>query len=221
MSYRAVLLDIDGTLVDSNEAHVAAWVEALREGGYEVSAERIRPLIGMGGDHLLPAAVGLDKESEAGKRIARRHGELFKERLPDLRPFPGVRPLLERLQAEGLERMAATSAEPDEVEALLEIAGVTDLVQGAASADDAPSSKPDPGILQAALERLKCSPADALLLGDAPYDVEAAHRAGMSTLALRSGGFSDADLAGALAIYDDAADLLARYDESPLARRGG
>ncbi len=216
MRYRGILLDIDGTLVDSNEAHVEAWVQALHENGYEVSKEKIRPLIGMGSDNLLPAAVGVDKESGPGKRIAERHGELFKERLPRLRPFPGVRPLLEKMKAEGLKRLVATSAEPDDVKALLEIAGVTDLVEGAADSGDAESSKPDPDVVKAALARLKLGPEEVLLLGDTPYDIEAATRAGVGTLAVRSGGFPDEELEGALALYDDAADLLARYDSSPL-----
>jgi HAD superfamily hydrolase (TIGR01509 family) len=218
MPYCGVLLDIDGTLVDSNEAHVVAWVQALRENGYDVSRDKIRPLIGMGGDNLLPAAVGVDKESDSGKRIAKRHGELFKERLPRLRAFPGVRPLLEKMKEEGLALLIATSAEPDEVKALLEIAGVLDLVQGAADAGDADSSKPDPDIVQAALGRLKLRPEEAVLLGDTPYDIEAAHRAGVATIAVRSGGFADEELKGAIALYDDAADLLARYDSSPLAQ---
>jgi HAD superfamily hydrolase (TIGR01509 family) len=217
MPYHGILLDIDGTLVDSNEAHVDAWVQALRENGYDVSREKIRPLIGMGGDNLLPAAVRVDKESAAGKRIARRHGELFKERLPGLHPFPGVRPLLERMKEEGLALLVATSAEPDEVKALLEVAGALDLVQGAADAGDADSSKPDPDIVHAALGRLKLRPEEAVLLGDTPYDVEAARRAGVATIALRSGGFPDEELRGAIALYDDAADLLARYGSSPLA----
>jgi HAD superfamily hydrolase (TIGR01509 family) len=216
MPYRGVLLDIDGTLIDSNEAHVQAWVQALQENGHDLGPEKIRPLVGMGGDNLLPAAVGLDKESEEGRRIAKRHGELFKERLPDLRPFPRVRPLLLRMKAEGLERLAASSAEPDEVKALLEIADVLDLVQGAADSGDAAHSKPYPDIVQAALGRLNLRPEEAIFLGDSPYDVEAARRAGVATIALRSGGFSDEDLKGALALYDDAADLLGRYESSPL-----
>jgi HAD superfamily hydrolase (TIGR01509 family) len=216
MPYRGILLDIDGTLIDSNEAHVEAWVQALRENGFEAGKEKIRSLIGMGGDNLLPAAVGVDKESEEGKKIAKRHGELFKERLPHLHPFPGVRPLLEKMKAEGLKRLAATSAEPDDVKALLEVAGVVDLVQGAADSGDADHSKPDPDIVRAALDRLKLRPAEVVFLGDTPYDVEAARRAGVATIALRSGGFSDEDLKGALALYDDAADLLARFDSSPL-----
>jgi HAD superfamily hydrolase (TIGR01509 family) len=216
--YHGVLLDIDGTLVDSNEAHVEAWAEALAENGHAIGKEKIRRLIGMGGDNFLPAAAGIDQESALGKRIAERHGELFKERLPRLRPFPGVRPLLEKLKAEGLKQVVASSAQPDEVKALLEIAGVTDLIEDTADSGDAASSKPDPDIVQAALARLQLSPREVVLLGDTPWDVEAAGRAGVATIAVRSGGFRDEDLKGAIALYDDAADLLARYASSPLGR---
>lgn len=216
--YRGVLLDIDGTLVDSNEAHVEAWVRALTENGHAVSKEKIRGLVGMGGDNLLPAAVGIDKENPEGKRIAERHGALFQERLPHLRPFPRVRPLLLKMKKKGLKLLVASSAEPDEVKALLQIAGVADLIEGTADSGDAASSKPDPDIVKAALERIGLPAGEVLLLGDTPYDIEAAGKAGVKSLAVRSGGFADADLQGALAVYDDAADLLARYASSPLGR---
>jgi HAD superfamily hydrolase (TIGR01509 family) len=219
--YRAVLLDIDGTLVDSNEAHVDAWVQALRENGYDIAADRIRGLIGMGGDNLLPAAVDLDKQSSRGEKIAARHGELFREQLPDIRPFPGVRQLLLRMKEEGLALAVASSAEPEEVKALLEVAGVADLIDREASAGDAESSKPDPDIVNAALARLDLRPREAVLLGDTPYDIAAARRAGVGTIAVRSGGFPDEELDGALALYDDAADLLARYGSSPLGTAEG
>lgn len=216
MSYRSVILDIDGTLVDSNEAHVQAWVTALAEHGFDVPAEKIRRLIGMGGDNLLPAAIGVEKDSERGKPIAERHDELFKERLPTLKPFPRVRELLERMKADGLRLVVATSSEPDQMKALLDIAGVADLLEDAASKGDAESSKPEPDIVQAALDRLDLPAGEAVMLGDTPYDVEAAGKIGIGTIALRCGGFTDEDLGRAIAIYDDAADLLARYDTSPL-----
>ncbi len=216
MSYRGVILDIDGTLVDSNEAHVEAWVTALAEHGFDVPAEKIRRLIGMGGDNLLPAAVGIEKDSERGKPIAERHDELFKERLPTLKPFPRVRELLERMKEDGLTLVVATSSEPDQMKALLDIAGVADLLEDAASKGDAESSKPDPDIVQAALDRLGLPAGEAVMLGDTPYDVEAAGKIGIGTIAVRCGGFPDEDLGRAIALYDDAADLLARYDTSPL-----
>lgn len=216
--YRGVLLDVDGTLVDSNHAHVDAWMQAFSENGYDVSKEKVRKLIGMGGDNLLPEAVGVDPESPEGKKLADRHTELFKEKLPVLRAFPGVRQLLERLRDEGLDLVVATSAQRDELDPLLEIAGVKDLLDEATSADDAESSKPDPDIIHASLDRLGCPPEEAVMLGDTPYDVAAAGKAGVGVIAFRCGGlFTDEELKGALAIYDGPADLLAHYEESPLS----
>jgi HAD superfamily hydrolase (TIGR01509 family) len=218
--YRAVLLDVDGTLVDSNEAHIQAWVEALAEHGIDVPSERIRSLVGMGGDNLLPAAVGIEKDSPKGEAIAERRGEIFRSRyLPHIRPFPAVRPLLERMRAAGLELAVASSSPAEEMKPLLERAGVSDLIGDTASGSDAERSKPDPDIVHAALRKIGRRSEEALLLGDTPYDIQAAGKAGVGVIALRCGGFSDEDLHGALAIYDDAADLLAGFDESPLGAR--
>jgi HAD superfamily hydrolase (TIGR01509 family) len=215
--YRGVLLDMDGTLIDSNPAHVKAWVEALREAGYEVEEKKIWPFVGMGGDNLLPAAMGIQKESAEGERISARRGEIFKARhLPHLRPFPGVRPLLERMRQEGLRLVIASSSPADELRTLLALAGVEDLVDGTTSADEAGRSKPDPDVVHAALERIGLPAPEVVLLGDTPYDVQAAAKAGVGVIALRCGGFPDKDLEGALALYDGPADLLARFDESPL-----
>jgi HAD superfamily hydrolase (TIGR01509 family) len=215
--YRAVILDMDGTLIDSNDAHVKAWVEALREFGHEVSEKDIRPWIGMGGDNLLPAAVKISKESPEGKKIAKRRGEIFRSRyLPHLKPFPEVRPLLERMKRDGLRLVIATSSPDDELKKAIEIVGVGDLLEDTTSASDAARSKPDPDVIHAALDGLKLPAGDAAMLGDTPYDIQAAGKAGVGVIAFRSGGFRDEDLKGALAIYDGAADLLAHYDESPL-----
>ncbi len=218
-SYCAVLLDMDGTLIDSNAAHVHAWVEALREHGYPVSEKDIWPLVGMGGDNLLPAAVGISKESEEGKKVSERRGEIFKTRyVPGIRPFPGVRPLLERLREDDLRLVVATSSPGDELEKNLEIAGIADLLEDSTSASDAGKSKPDPDIVKAALDRLGLPAGQVVMLGDTPYDIQAAGKAGVEVIAFRCGGFRDDDLKGALAIYDGPADLLARYGESPLGR---
>jgi phosphoglycolate phosphatase-like HAD superfamily hydrolase len=214
-----VLLDVDGTLIDSNDAHARAWVDALRAHGYVVSFEQVRPLIGMGGDKLLPELTGLDPDSGDAERIGATRGELFLEReLPTLRATRGARELLEHLLARGLELTVATSAKSQEVRALLEQAGVSDLIDLASSADDAERSKPDPDIVRAALRLSESQAAHSAMLGDTPYDVEAAARSRVPTIALRCGGWWDDEaLGGAAAIYDDPADLLANYAQSPLA----
>src|SRR5512139_2099735 len=212
-----LILDIDGTLVDSNDAHARAWVEALREGGFDVPFDRIRPLIGMGGDKILPEVAGLSDEDPRGERIARRRGEIFRERhFPGVKALPRVRDLLLRARQEGYALAVATSAE--EVEPLLARAGVDDLVHRRTSSDDAERSKPDPDIVGAALGRLGVGRERVFMLGDTPYDVEAALRAGVRPIGFRSGGWDDAGLRGAVAVYDGPADLLARWDDSPLRR---
>jgi HAD superfamily hydrolase (TIGR01509 family) len=204
--------------VDSNEAHVTAWVEVLRDHGFAVTPEDIRPLVGMGGDNLLPRVVGVSSDSDLGKRIGEQRSRLFKERyLPRLQPFPEVRSLLERMRERGLKLVAASSSKADEVEKLLEIAGVADLMDESTSASDTRNSKPDPDLIHSGLERIGLPAGEVVMLGDTPYDIEAAAKAGVGVIAFRCGGFPDEDLEGALAIYDGAADLLARYDESPLA----
>ena len=217
---RTVLLDVDGTLIDSNDGHARAWVGALRAHGYVVPFEAVRPLIGMGGDKLTPHLTGLDPDSGEAERISETRSELFLEQeLPALQPTRGVRPLLEHMLGLGLELVVATSAKEDEVHALLEQAGVSDLIQLASSADDAERSKPDPDIVQAALRLSRSQVAHSVMIGDTPYDVEAAARARVPAIALRCGGWwDDAALAKATALYDDPADLLAQFDDSPLGR---
>jgi len=216
MSYRAVILDMDGTLLDSNAAHVHAWVEALRRHGREVAEADIWPWVGMGGDNLLPAAVGISKESAEGQKIAETRGEIFRGYLPHLEPFPEVRPLLERMKRDGLKLVVATSSPQDEVEKAVEIVGVRNLLEDVTSASRAGRSKPDPDVVHAALDRVGLPARDAIMLGDTPYDIQAASKVGVPVIAFRCGGFQDKDLKGAIAIYDGPADLLAHYDESPL-----
>jgi HAD superfamily hydrolase (TIGR01509 family) len=217
---RAAILDIDGTLIDTNDAHAHAWVDVCQEFGRPIAFGQVRPLIGMGGDKVLPQLTGLSEESDEGKRIKERRGEIFRERyLASCRPFPQARELLERMRGEGLALVVATSASKDDMAALLKTIGVEELIEARTSSSDAEESKPDPDIVRAALASADASPAEAVMLGDTPYDVEASGRAGVPCIALRCGGWwKDEDLAGAVAIYDDPADLLARYDESPLGR---
>lgn len=215
---QGIILDVDGTLVDSNDAHAHAWVEALSEHGYHHSFEEVRRLIGMGGDNLLPTLTGLQSDSPEGKLINDRWREIFETNyMQDLQPFPEVRPLLERMRADGLQLVVASSAEQGELKKLLDIAHVRDLIEQETSSDDAEKSKPAPDIVQAALKRLGDTPKQTIMLGDTPYDIESAGKAGVAVIALRCGGWDDADLGGALAIYDDPADLLAHYNDSPLA----
>jgi phosphoglycolate phosphatase-like HAD superfamily hydrolase len=212
-SVHAVLLDIDGTLIDSNDAHARAWVESLAEHGYVVRFEEVRPLIGMGGDKILPRLTGLDGKGETADRISETRGAIFRRLLPTLQATHGARDLLERLLDAGLELIVATSANQEDVTALLEQAMIADLIHLAASSADADASKPAPDIIQAALSKAKRPAFQAIMIGDTPYDIEAAARARIPTIAFRCGGWwSDAQLSDALAIYDDPAELASTFN---------
>jgi phosphoglycolate phosphatase-like HAD superfamily hydrolase len=217
VDFKAVLFDIDGTLVDSNDAHAHAWAKAFAEADVRVAFDRVRGAIGMGGDKLLQSVAGIDEEAPRGVRISTRRQEIFKaEYLPHLQPFRDAASLVHRMQAIGLKAVAASSAKRDELEALLKIAGATSLLGKAASSDDADESKPDPDIVVAALKKAGVSACEALMIGDTPYDVEAASRAGVAAIAFRCGGWKDESLRGAIAIYDGPWDLLDRLDHSPV-----
>lgn len=221
MALKAVILDVDGTLIDSNDAHAQAWVDAGKEFGYDIPFDRVRWLIGMGGDHVLPKLTGLEEESKQGQHILDCRGEIFRQRyLSSLAPFPQVRELLERIEADGYRMVVASSASKDDLHALLEQAGVADLLEKTTSADDAERSKPAPDIVEAALARAACAPDEALMIGDTPYDVKAATHAGVQTLAVRCGGWSDEDLHGAIQIFDAPAELYLRYTDSVLGEVG-
>lgn len=216
MRVRAVILDIDGTLLLSNDAHAQAFVDSAREMGIEADFEKIRRLIGKGGDKLIPEVFGFEKESDQGKKLDGRKGEIFRERyLPSLEPAPGARALLERFRAEGRTLVVATSADEADLEGLLDRAGVRDLIEEATSASDVEESKPDPDVVQAALEKSGVPPDAVVMLGDTPYDVEAASRAGVRIIGVRTGGWTDRELRGSIAVYEDPEDLLAHYAASP------
>jgi HAD superfamily hydrolase (TIGR01509 family) len=213
-----VILDVDGTLVDSNDAHAKSWVEAMAEHDYIVPFEKVRRLIGEGGDKVLPETIGIQAESEEGKQISSRRGEIFKERyLPSVRAFPSAQKLLDHMRARGLKLAVASSAKPDELRVLLQIVGAADLIEEKSSSKDVKNSKPDPDIMRVTMEKIGLPADEVVMLGDTPYDIESARKVGVGTIALRCGGWQDRDLAKALAIYTDTADLLSHYDTSPLA----
>ena len=217
---RGLLLDVDGTLVDSNNAHAHAWIKALAESGRRVAFELVRPLIGMGGDKLLHRVCGVKADSPEGKLINERRGAIFLgEYVPQLRPCRGARELLELLAKRRVRMVVASSAKKGELEPLLEICGADRFISSATSSDDADHSKPDPDILQAAISDLGMPPDEVAMLGDTPYDVEAARRAGIRVITLRCGGWPDSDLK-ADAIYDDPANLCEQLDSLPFGEFG-
>ena len=202
---KAVLFDIDGTLIDSNDAHARAWVAALAEAGHEVPFERVRPLIGMGGDRVLPELVpGLTDDTEPGESITQRRLEIFKEReLSHLRPTRGARIVM------------ATSAKGAELDDLLAVGDFMPFVEDAATSDDAEESKPAPDIVSASLKKAGVAAHEAVMVGDTQYDVEASHKAGVAIVALLCGGNPRESLAGADAVYADPAELAGRLGDPP------
>jgi len=219
LSLKGVIFDIDGTLVDSNDAHAQSWVDTFAEAGRNVPFAVVRPLIGMGADKLLPKTIGIRHDSEEGKKLTKRRSEIFREKyLPRLRPLPGARDFVLRVREDGLKAIVATSAKDEELKGLLKAAGVEDLMEEKATASDATRSKPDPDIVEAAVAESGISPKHLVMIGDTPYDIEAATAGGVRAIAFRSGGWDDASLKGAVQIYDGPADLLAHYDESLLRR---
>lgn len=211
----AFIFDIDGTLIDSNDFHAEAWQKALAEQGFEIPLEKIRTQIGKGADTLLPEFLSEKEVEKYEDELAKRRGEIFKdEYLKRVRPFPKVRELFQKIKADGIKIALASSANEDEVEAYKKIANIEDLVEKATSADDSEKSKPEPDIFEAALELLgNPPPENVLVVGDTPYDAEAAAKAKLKTIGVLCGGFAKADLeaAGCAAIYENPADLLENY----------
>ena len=213
-----VILDVDGTLVDSNHQHAMAWYDAFRSVGRDIAYERIRRLIGKGSDKLLKELVGDSPDSPTGKAISDACQRIFKEKyLSQVRPFAKAADLVAALRHRGKKLAVASSARREDLEALLAIAGVPELIEQSTTSNEADRSKPDPEIVTAAREKLGTSVDHTVMLGDTPYDVESGLRAEIGVVALLCGGWNETDLRGAVAIYRNPADLLFRLTESPFA----
>lgn len=219
--YAAVLLDVDGTLVDSNDAHAHAWVETFAELDHAVDYSRLRRMIGLGGDRMIDSVVGhLDLGHKKLEKIAKRRSEIFRKKwLPQVRPLVGARQLVLRLRAEGYQYAIASAARADELGPLLELADIADLCDRRTTSSDVPASKPDPEAIEAALDVLRgiADRTRVVMLGDTPYDIEACGGANVDIIAFTTGGWAHDALAGAVAVFDGPADLLARWSTSPLA----
>jgi HAD superfamily hydrolase (TIGR01509 family) len=222
-SLEAVVFDVDGTLIDSVDVHAQAWVDAFAEFGREVRFGDVRRQIGKGGDQLMPAFLSQAEIDRFGEELEERRGALLREcYLHRIKPFPAVRELFQRVIADGKAIALASSAKEDELEEYKKIANIVDLIDAETSSDDAEKSKPHPDIFCAALAKLHVAqPGQVIVIGDTPYDAEAAAKAGLRTVGLLCGGWSEDELkrAGCVAVFKDPADLLARYSESPLASR--
>ena len=214
---RGVIFDVDGTLVDSNPAHAQAWVKALEEFGQQPDAEEIRRSIGMGGDKIIPMQTPWTDQEPKGKALAKRRGEIFEERyLPNLNAFRGARDLVRKLHEQGLKLAVASSAQPEELDPLLEIVGIQPFLSEKTSSGDAKESKPDPDIVAVALDRLGLKADEVIMVGDTPYDLCAARKLDIRPLAFLTGGWSRAELAEAEWIFEGPAELLEVLGENPL-----
>jgi HAD superfamily hydrolase (TIGR01509 family) len=216
---KAVIFDVDGTLIDSNDLHAEAWQRAFHHFGYDLPYESLRRQIGKGSDQYVPYFLSPEDNARFGKALAEYKAELFKrEYASRLRPFPGVRELFERILSEGLRIALATSAKGDELELYKRLLDIDDLVEEETSKDDVRQSKPAPDVFAAALSKLGMAAAEAIAVGDTPYDAQACRKIGLSIIGMLCGGFSEQELrqAGCCAICRDPADLLEHFDESPL-----
>ena len=213
----AFIFDIDGTLIDSNELHVDSWDRAFRRFGKQFPREKLRAQIGKGSDQYLPEFLTPDEIKRFGKELDDYRSDLFKkEYLPKVRPFPKVRELFQRIRDDDKRIVLASSGKKADTKYYIDILKIENLIEGYVSSDDADSSKPAPDIFAASLKKLGgISPADAVTVGDTRFDIEAARKAGLTTIALLCGGTAESVLreASAVAVYRDPADFLAHYDE--------
>lgn len=218
IALKAVLFDIDGTLIDSNDAHTQAWMQTLERHGHVVSYEQIRSLIGKGSDKVFAELLDIDSESALAKQITKdRTHLLLNSFMANLNPTPGARLLVQHMRSEGL-RLVIASSSGEELPALLEQAGLQDLLDPSVSSDEIKESKPDGDIIEVALQKAGVHPTEAVMIGDTPYDIAAAKAAGVKCIALRCGGYwDDAALSEAVAIFDDPATLLRHWPDSLLA----
>lgn len=227
MALDAFIFDVDGTLLDTNPAHVEAWVIALEDSGYRIPADRIELEVGKGGDHLVPALIGPKADAQYGDAIRAAHAAQFAALAErhQFQSFPGALELIRAVSQRGLRTALATSSKRSQFDMTCRSAGV-DLVSAVdvlVTADDAASSKPAPDLVRSAVEELGVSPAQCAMLGDTPYDAEACRGAGVVCLAVQSGGNSTATLlgAGARAVWDDTAALVRQLDQALTAASPG
>jgi HAD superfamily hydrolase (TIGR01509 family) len=216
VSEHAAILDIDGTLVDSNYFHAIAWYRALVHHGHVLPIWRVHRHIGMGGDQLVTALCGEEVERDEGDDIRATEGDLYFELIDEVRPLEGARGLIEDLARREVRVVLASSAKPQEVDHYLDLLDARELVDAWTSSEDVEQTKPAPDLVQAALERIGGGP--AVMVGDSIWDCQAAGKAGVDTVAVLTGGFSDSELleAGATLVLHSIQELRERLSWTPL-----
>jgi HAD superfamily hydrolase (TIGR01549 family) len=217
---RAVLFDIDGTLVDSNYLHIEAWTHAFADLKVPVDASRLHRSIGMDSAKLLDALMPSDHPDDIAERAKDLHATYYEQLVPRLRVFENARQLITELGDRGIKVVLATSAPEDELKHLREVLDIEPELAEITSGEEVETAKPDPKIVEIAMHKVAASPADTIMIGDATWDVEAATNAGVPCIGVLTGGYSRAELeeAGAIAVYADVAELLEELERSPLAR---
>jgi HAD superfamily hydrolase (TIGR01509 family) len=214
------ILDIDGTLVDTNYHHAIAWFRAFRQHGIVLPVWRIHRHVGMGGDQMVAALTDESTESKLGDDVRAAEKVLYLELIGEVQTMEGSRELIERLKQEGHTVVLASSAKQDEVDHYLDLLDARELADAWTSSADVEATKPEPDLVRSALERAGGTADQALMIGDTPWDIRAAKRAGVRTLAVRTGGFGVDELreAGALDVFESVSELCARLHETPLGR---
>ncbi|MFL5782194.1 MAG: HAD family hydrolase [Thermoleophilaceae bacterium] len=216
---QTAILDIDGTLVDTNYQHAVAWYRAFRQNEIVLPVWRIHRHIGMGGDQVIAALTDEQTEEEKGEDIRSAEKALYLAMIEEVEPLEGARDLISRLKDAGKTVVMASSAKDDEVDHYLDLLDARELADDWTTSADVESTKPEPDLVKAALDKAGADPGEAVMLGDTPWDCEAAKRAGVETVALMTGGFSEQELteAGAVAVFESLPELLERIEETPLA----
>ena len=214
---RAALLDVDGTLIDSNYHHALAWYRAFRRSGIVLPLWRIHRHVGMGGDQLVPALVGKRMNEERGEELRAARDEEYAQLIGEVAPLEGARELIADLKERGLAVVLASSAPRDEIDHYLGLLDARDLADAWTTDDDVEATKPEPDLVQAALE--KAGTEEAVMVGDTPWDVEAARKAGVETICVITGGFSEQELrdAGAVAVFESVEELRQKLDSTRLS----
>ncbi|MFF8279825.1 HAD family hydrolase [Streptomyces lateritius] len=216
---RAALFDVDGTLADTNHLHVVAWWEALRQGGHHVDTHAIHRAIGLPGDQLVEHLLGEERDRAGDERLSTAHDTLYGSYFERLLAFGGAADLLRALAGDGWKVVLVTSAKNRELEALRRAVDADDAITASATSDDVEEGKPAPDPIEHALSLVGVTPDRAVFVGDTVWDMQACARAGVAGVGLLCGGIPHDDLtkAGAAAVYDDPADLLAKLGTSPFA----
>jgi len=215
VAVEAALLDVDGTLIDSNYQHALSWYRAFKQHGFVLPLWRIHRAVGMGGDQLVPALVGDDVDRERGDEIRETRDGLYQELIDEVEPLEGAHELIADLKDRGLKVVLASSSPEDELEHYLDLLDARDLADAWTTKEDVDATKPAPDLVRAAMD--KAGTESAVMVGDTRWDIEAAAKAGIETVCLITGGWSEQELrdAGAAAVFESVDDLRGRLGETP------